>query len=137
MRLERDWLDVAKIIRDEKMSEPQRHSLATNIAKKVSSVNQEPRQERQHKTGPPNLVDQVLDFIRRKQAHGVSAQAAEAFAGRAHRIGLGIGRNQIFQSFTRRLHVLEFNLNIGDGQHGLGRTRVIRRHAQQLLKIRH
>lgn len=40
MRLERDWLDVAKIIRDEKMSEPQRHSLAVAIAKKVSSVNQ-------------------------------------------------------------------------------------------------
>ena len=37
---ERDWLDVAKIIRDEDMSEAQRHSLATKIANKISELNQ-------------------------------------------------------------------------------------------------
>lgn len=37
---ERDWLDVAKLIRDSDLSEAQRNLLATKIANKISELNQ-------------------------------------------------------------------------------------------------
>jgi len=37
---ERDWLDVAKIIRDSELSEAERKTLSTKIANKISSLNQ-------------------------------------------------------------------------------------------------
>lgn len=37
---ERDWLDVAKIIRDEDLPESIRISLSTKIANKISELNQ-------------------------------------------------------------------------------------------------
>jgi hypothetical protein len=73
--------------------------------------------------------------VGREPRRRASPQPREPLAGGAGRLGLRIGLDQVVQRLARARVVLQLDLAVGDGQHGLGGACVVGRLLQQLAEV--